>query len=216
MNGGNWYIRQYGKVTGPFPWERLRAMKAEGQLGSFSELSQDQQNWVNALQFFPPPPPLPKPKPKPAPAPGPSTVPENKTADMPLSSQGGHGPTMMGQVAEETLEPLPDSVPRPRPSGSGVQHAAPSSGGSWYYAVDEQQYGPVSFDQLRQMVARGTLRGSDMVWEQGGLDDWLPASSIPELGARPNHLIWIIPLGCFVLLLIAIGVISLIVWAVKK
>lgn len=213
MSGGPWYIQQYGKVTGPFSWEQLRTMKAQGQLGSFAQLSQDKLNWVDAVQFFPPPPPLPKPKPKPAPAPGA----ENKTTE-PLATGPGHGKTMMGQPADLPLEPFPDSLPMPNPAAAQArpQHAAPSGGGSWHYAIDEQTYGPVSFEQLQEMVARGDLHSGDMVWEQDSLEGWLPVSSIPELGGKPNPLIWIIPVGCLVLLLFAIGVISLIVFLVNK
>jgi len=52
----------------------------------------------------------------------------------------------------------------------------------WFYARDDQQVGPVSFDQLRQLVTTGGVRPSDHIWKEG-LAAWLPASQVPGLFA---------------------------------
>jgi len=52
----------------------------------------------------------------------------------------------------------------------------------WFYAEQGQQRGPVTFVQLQQLAASGTLKPSDLVWKQG-LSDWIPASSQPGLFA---------------------------------
>jgi hypothetical protein len=40
-------------------------------------------------------------------------------------------------------------------------------GTSWYYAQDQQQQGPFSVEQMRQMISSGALRGNDLVWSEG-------------------------------------------------
>lgn len=52
----------------------------------------------------------------------------------------------------------------------------------WFYASGGQQAGPVSFDELRQLVAEGKVAKEDLVWNQG-MKDWLPASTVPDLVA---------------------------------
>jgi hypothetical protein len=56
--------------------------------------------------------------------------------------------------------------------------------GSWYYAVNGQRQGPVSFDQLRQLTANGQISSGDLVWCEG-MADWQPAGSIPALAPAP-------------------------------
>jgi hypothetical protein len=50
----------------------------------------------------------------------------------------------------------------------------------WHYAVDNTQHGPVSEEQLRQLLQDGTLGPATHVWTQG-MDDWSAASRIPDL-----------------------------------
>ncbi len=54
----------------------------------------------------------------------------------------------------------------------------------WYYVKDGARQGPVSFEQMRGLVAQRHLLPGDMVWRDG-LADWVPASSVPELGVVP-------------------------------
>jgi len=49
----------------------------------------------------------------------------------------------------------------------------------WYYAGNGQQLGPVSQDQLKELVKGGQVQGSDLVWNEG-LADWVPLSTLPE------------------------------------
>src|SRR5690348_4631011 len=50
-----------------------------------------------------------------------------------------------------------------------------------YYNLNGQQQGPVSEDQLRQMVANGTLAPETLVWRQG-MADWQPlANTVPGI-----------------------------------
>ncbi len=51
----------------------------------------------------------------------------------------------------------------------------------WYYAKNEQQLGPVSEGVLQDFFQKGTIRGSDLVWNES-LTEWVPLSSIPGFG----------------------------------
>ncbi len=53
----------------------------------------------------------------------------------------------------------------------------------WYYAKDGESRGPVTLDDLRQLVRDGTVRGSDKVWTPAFGGDWRDARTVAELGA---------------------------------
>jgi GYF domain 2 len=53
----------------------------------------------------------------------------------------------------------------------------------WFYSLDNQQKGPVTWEILRQLAASGKLRRGDLVWREG-MADWKPASQIDELFPR--------------------------------
>jgi hypothetical protein len=44
----------------------------------------------------------------------------------------------------------------------------------WYYTTNNQQMGPVSWDELRQLASTGLLKPSDLVWKDG-IGDWVKA-----------------------------------------
>ena len=50
----------------------------------------------------------------------------------------------------------------------------------WYYAHDEQQFGPVSTAELKRLADRGELMPGDLVWRQG-IPDWVEASQVKGL-----------------------------------
>jgi S1-C subfamily serine protease len=56
MGQQSFYIRNRGKVTGPFTLQQLKSLRNRGQLGRFHELSEDRQTWAPAsayAQLFP-------------------------------------------------------------------------------------------------------------------------------------------------------------------
>lgn len=56
-------------------------------------------------------------------------------------------------------------------------------GMSWYYAQDGQQTGPVSEEQLMQLVSSGRIVPATLVW-RAGMADWLPLGELrPELAS---------------------------------
>src|SRR5262245_35668092 len=50
----------------------------------------------------------------------------------------------------------------------------------WYVMMNNQQVGPVSPQQLRQMAQSGQLQPTDTVWKEG-MANWMPASTIKGL-----------------------------------
>jgi hypothetical protein len=54
----------------------------------------------------------------------------------------------------------------------------------WHYSVDGERFGPVIPDELRRLAAKGDLGPTDLVWKQG-MTDWIPASRIKGLFAKP-------------------------------
>src|SRR5437870_5831733 len=53
---------------------------------------------------------------------------------------------------------------------------------AWYYAQNQQHFGPIDFEQLRHLAASGHLRATDSILKEG-TRQWVPASSLPGLFA---------------------------------
>jgi hypothetical protein len=55
----------------------------------------------------------------------------------------------------------------------------------YHYSVNGQQMGPVTEEQLRQMVAAGTLSAESLVWKEG-MAEWQPVATVlPGIGGAP-------------------------------
>lgn len=52
----------------------------------------------------------------------------------------------------------------------------------WYYAKNEQQYGPISSGELKQLAASLSLAREDLVWREG-MENWAPAGKVKGLFA---------------------------------
>ncbi len=52
----------------------------------------------------------------------------------------------------------------------------------WYYAIGEEQSGPVSLLEIRKLIASHQLCVDDLVWKDG-LADWVPIRDVSELNA---------------------------------
>lgn len=51
---------------------------------------------------------------------------------------------------------------------------------SWYFAVEDEERGPVTEAQLRALIATKNLSRDDLVWREG-LEDWVRAGDVPGL-----------------------------------
>lgn len=77
-------------------------------------------------------------------------------------------PQMMQQGMQQ---PIQAAVPPPMPMQS-----------SYFYAVNGQQMGPVSFDKLKELFAGRTVNKDTLLWKQG-MANWTALKDIEELKA---------------------------------
>src|SRR5262245_50030802 len=60
------------------------------------------------------------------------------------------------------------ALPAPAAAAAPAPAAPPGDPRLWYYASPgEEPNGPCSWDELKQFVAGGKLRGRDLVWREG-------------------------------------------------
>lgn len=60
----------------------------------------------------------------------------------------------------------------------------------WYYAIDKEQKGPVTMEQLTELVRQGVIQGSTLVWHRG-MAEWQPyekATAAPTGEGAPPQL----------------------------
>jgi hypothetical protein len=62
------------------------------------------------------------------------------------------------------------------------------SDSQWYYAIDQQQFGPVPQEKIIELLQRGNLNSQNYLWREG-FEDWKRAGEIeiflPFLPAQP-------------------------------
>lgn len=61
----------------------------------------------------------------------------------------------------------------------------------WYYGSSAGQSGPVEDQEIRALISAGSIGPETLVWRDG-MKDWLPLSSVQELGGQmsgpyPQH-----------------------------
>lgn len=55
----------------------------------------------------------------------------------------------------------------------------------WHYTKDGQQSAPMTVEQLRAMIASGSLESTDLVWTER-FAGWTPIHQVPELKVAPG------------------------------
>jgi hypothetical protein len=82
----------------------------------------------------------------------------------------------MGNVMTNTFgQMMGQNASAPPPQGPPPLPAA-----TFYVAVNGQQSGPFTYEQLSQMVSQGTLKQESLVWKQG-MASWMQASGVADL-----------------------------------
>jgi hypothetical protein len=56
----------------------------------------------------------------------------------------------------------------------------------WYYAQNNQQFGPHDEGAMRNLLQNGTVQANDLVWRDG-MANWIPAHSVPEFSTFFAH-----------------------------
>lgn len=110
-------------------------------------------------------------------------------AQMAQSMMGmGMGMAMAGQMAGNfQQQPMQPQMPQPQmPPAMGAATPPPMPGAApaimLHVSVNGQQYGPLNFQQLQQMVQAGQLTPTTMVWMQG-MPQWAAANTVPALAS---------------------------------
>lgn len=55
----------------------------------------------------------------------------------------------------------------------------------WYYGSHGEQSGPVPGDEIRAMIAAGSIGAGTLVWREG-MEQWLPLGQVPEFAGVPG------------------------------
>jgi len=87
-------------------------------------------------------------------------------------SQRVEGRKIKGLFPVAPITPSPQSPPNIPQAGAVPQQ--------WYYVKNGQRQGPVSTDQIKQLLASGQLQPSDLAWKEG-MSQWVAAGTITEL-----------------------------------
>jgi membrane protease subunit (stomatin/prohibitin family) len=81
------------------------------------------------------------------------------------------GQMMQPATAQATAQPAQNPLVVPPPMPAQVHY---------YYAVNGQQNGPVSFDILKDLFAKRTVNRDTLVWKQG-MENWTALKEVEEL-----------------------------------
>ncbi len=87
-----------------------------------------------------------------------------------LAQQMGN---MMSQPSNQPAGNKPQQAAAPAPPPVPVQV-------SYFYALESQQAGPVSFDRLKELFASRTINKDTLIWKQG-MDSWTTLKEVEEL-----------------------------------
>jgi len=155
-----YYIRSRGKVQGPFTAEALRTLGKRRKFGRSFQVSTDQLNWAPATEY---PDLLPKPR-------------ERKVRAKPVEEPVPQS----GADQSEDAQANSPALQQAEVKQSAVPASVAAADSQWYYALDDQPLGPVSFEELRILAEHGKLTDEHFVWSDG-LDDWVEAERVPGL-----------------------------------
>src|SRR5207249_2694422 len=57
----------------------------------------------------------------------------------------------------------------------------------WYYTRDRKPFGPVSFEQIKELARAGQLLPDELIWQEG-MAQWAPARTVEGLYPAPPPL----------------------------
>jgi len=56
----------------------------------------------------------------------------------------------------------------------------------WFYAIGDKTEGPISENDLMQMLSRGEISKDTLIWAEG-MDNWVSISNLGDRLSKPNH-----------------------------
>tara|TARA_R110002111_G_scaffold1162_5_gene8249 strand:- start:9723 stop:10568 length:846 start_codon:yes stop_codon:yes gene_type:complete len=166
VDESQYYIRNRGRIQGPFDPQALQSLARRGRFARHHEISHDQKTWYLASEYPELFPERPAPRTTGQDATSESKRPEREryaTADpLPLEAQHANSP-----------------APTPPPRSNEQSH--------WYYISNQQETGPVKPSELISLLRQKQIAADSYVWNPT-LPDWVSANTLPELfPSNPNH-----------------------------
>ncbi len=86
---------------------------------------------------------------------------------------------------DQFFDSFVDVVPLQKADGQSQNSESQQPAEEWYYSHQNRQFGPIPFEQLRQVASTGQLLSTDLVWCDK-LTDWQAASTIEGLFPAAN------------------------------
>ena len=86
----------------------------------------------------------------------------------------------LGFVLVRRMRSAPAAKAAPAPAAAAAPVEAIPLAGAYYYLHGGERFGPVSFEQLKELAAAGKLAPDDSVWQEG-MRNWVRASTVPDL-----------------------------------
>jgi hypothetical protein len=152
MTEPRFFVRNQGRVSGPFTIGQIRALHQRGHFGRFHEVSPDQRSWQPAgelPELFPVPTPPTLPVPAPAPPP-PAPVAPPTEPSVPLQTLANEEPLVTPTSSQEV---------------------------DWYYQGPEgEPQGPLSLAHLERLRIEGSVTDATLVCKPG-MDTWIELST---------------------------------------
>ncbi|MEQ1633648.1 MAG: DUF4339 domain-containing protein [Planctomycetota bacterium] len=73
-----------------------------------------------------------------------------------------------------------DTANVPELTSSASKSLSGGAAGQWFYAIEDQRYGPVSLETVAHLLKAGAIDRESLVWQQG-MAGWTPLGDVPEL-----------------------------------
>ncbi|HEY2252208.1 MAG TPA: DUF4339 domain-containing protein [Planctomycetaceae bacterium] len=171
-----YFIRNRGRVLGPFTVDKLKSLRSRGQFSRVHEVSTDRTSWSPGSSLdhlFTVPSAGGATTAIPARGIVPSTA--DPSAGFPIANLSGP-PPLANQFGTNQFGTNQFGAGQP-PGTSPDDHTL------WYYRVNEQQYGPATTADVQSLIGSGRLGPLDYVWRDG-LMEWSTVEDTAELGSR--------------------------------
>jgi len=161
VDDSQYYIRNRGRIQGPFDPQTLQSLARRGRFARHHEVSQDKQNWFQASEYpelFPQ-----------------RTTPRANTQEVDLETDNPESEhySLAVEPKVETGVPGSSAAESPLPVADTQDQ--------WYFlSANQQETGPILLPELQSLLKNKNLPGDTYVWNPT-LPNWVQANTIPEL-----------------------------------
>lgn len=153
-----YFVRRHGRIEGPWSAAKLKAEIGLRKLGRHHEISADGATWQRAGEV------------------------EGLFVSASVRKRVGRPASAPSAISRcEAVAADNNELELELDAGPAVNSTA-----TWYYSVDERQFGPVREDELAFEIEAGRLSLDALVWRDG-YADWVTIEEAPELMARIDN-----------------------------